>query len=263
MVCCCGNNNKADGDPLRLYGTHPAGCLERGQVPPAYLKINRDDARATLLSLPLRRSINPSLHFLFLDVSLGYRLFFLAHAFVSDIDLFIFILKLVVKKNWYWQSSFAVGRNVEKTSASDSRMNTVAAAAEGCNELMMHSQLGAPSVYSRTRRWIAGEKKEEKSFSIWSVCGPFPSRTNRIYMPDRATCMIDSFLPASYKRRRPENVFSQSPFFFSPLFPFNVTGFNFQTAGSFQTFLRLFNQRGTSQVRSFNLMKAEKVFEND
>jgi hypothetical protein len=38
-------------------------------------------------------------------------------------------------------------------------MNTVtAAAAEGCNELMMHSQLGAPSVYSRTRRWIAGKK---------------------------------------------------------------------------------------------------------
>jgi hypothetical protein len=42
-------------------------------------------------------------------------------------------------------------------------MNTVAvAAAEGSNELMMHSQLGAPSVYSRTRRWIAGEKKGRK-----------------------------------------------------------------------------------------------------
>lgn len=152
-----------------LYGTHPAGCLERGQVLPAYLKINRDDARATLISLQLRRSINPLLHFLFLDVTLGYRPFFyLAHALVSDIEVFIFILKLVERKlKLYWQSNFAVQRNVEKRSASDSRMNTVAAAAaEGCNELMMHSQLGAPSMYSRTRRWIAGEKKEEKSFSI-------------------------------------------------------------------------------------------------
>jgi hypothetical protein len=77
---------------------------------------------------------------------------------VSDIDLFIFILKLDERK-LYWQSNFAVQRNVEKRSASDSRMNTVAvAAAEGSNELMMHSQLGAPSVYSRTRRWIAGKK---------------------------------------------------------------------------------------------------------
>lgn len=87
--------------------------------------------------------------------------FFFAHALVSDIDLFIFILKLDERK-LYWQSNFAVQRNVEKRSASDSRMNTVAvAAAEGSNELMMHSQLGAPSVYSRTRRWIAGENRRK------------------------------------------------------------------------------------------------------
>ncbi len=46
-------------------------------------------------------------------------------------------------------------------------MNTVRAAAEGCNELMMHSQLDAPSVYSRTRRRPVDSLKRKKSRSAF------------------------------------------------------------------------------------------------
>lgn len=170
MVCCCGNNNKADGDPSFDSIWHSPSGLFRKRPSPSCIFKDKQGRRPCNFDIITTATIYKSIA----AFSFSWRnswlsaFFYLAHALVSDIDLFIFILKLVERKlKLYWQSNFVVQRNVEKRSASDSRMNTVAAAAaEGCNELMMHSQLGAPSMYSRTRRWIAGEKKEEKSFSI-------------------------------------------------------------------------------------------------